>query len=960
MATLVYAPEVIVRIRTSPNSRGKGKVIDVSEDLVSGSVTRATPMSTANFQLLNQSMKYDGMFSPMDAVVVYLRRIRTVLKFSGYLDDVPKYSSKAGPINLRASCTMKRLQHFMWDPTSDQAFSLLNRVMDPSESRQMQDGGAAKKTVDLLHEVAGWPKAQIHIARIPENWYDQIAKVADSLIAESEAVQMASIVGAGSWMGGGNVLGAASEMVQGIGPGTGYLPASRGKISHFGGPNGGAYGNMALTGESGVSPRDPWYCAMRWPYVAASSDTASQGGETQPVPGAKEWWKNRKILVVNPRNNKAVVLRAADWGPHASTGRVIDVSPHALRVGLGGKTDDTVHIAFAPADANLGPVDYASGALGAMLGDRGAGSVAGAAVNTKDWGAPGDERNIVTARAGGRTFQVHRLAKVNFEGLVNELVSKYGYSPKVIGGYNDRNIAGTSKKSNHAWGAAIDIDPDDNPFTSGTQYALPKPPEIIATARKWGLGWGGEWSGRKDYMHFEVIGAPSSSTYDGIGPGEGGAVVVAKWLPPIKKGSYTVTARFGEKGGSWANGHSGTDFSADEGTPIYPVGPGTVHDKGSEDPSYGNWISIDHGGGHYTFYAHMYEPSPLAVGTPVSTGTTLGGVGQTGNAHGNHVHVEYRKGADTYAAALTSGGIEKYVLGGANRSDPPAGTQAVEGDYSEVSPDLTAEQIGQGLFNVQLLNLSQVSANSMMLGGYRALINDEPILKTVGELMGVANREFCSAPNGDFIAWFPDYFGHYGQAGKMVVSPLEISGVSGPPTVNWSDRTLKTHQFVSGATAFNTGDAGEVWRLATTAGVASIEFPELMMALLNISRREAEEMRDHYLTRYGPRVETKTMNNISGARQEFFYACHEFQRNWAQQYTSQIELTFVPEVFPGMLLCIPEYGIQGYVVETTDSFSMSGGGFTVSYKTTVSCAPWSSLGKNDKAMADGLPIGAPL
>lgn len=964
MATLVYAPEVTIRIRTQPESRGKGKIIDVTEDISSGSVHRiVNGVSTANVTLLNQNRKYDGMFSPMDTIVVYLKRIRTVLKFAGYLDDTPKWSSKPGSINLTASCSMKRLQHFQWDPSSDQAFALLNSALDDSGGAQMQDGGAAKRTVDLLHTVAGWPKAQIHIARIPENWYDKISKVADQLIAEGEAARMAATVGSGSWLGGISALNnGAATSITGIGPGTGYLPAARGKISHFGGPNGGAYGNMALTGESGVNPRDPWYCAMRWPYTGQSDDFASQG--QGPVAGAKEWWKNRKILVVNPKNEKAVVLRAADWGPAASTGRVIDVSPHALKTALGGKTDDIVHIAFAPADAALGPVDLASGALGNMLGNQNAGSPTGAgSAVTTGWGAPGDERNIVNARGGGKSFQCHRFAKVKFEGFLNDLVSIYGYSPKVVGGYNDRNIAGTNKKSNHAWGAAIDIDPTKNPFTTGSQYALPKPPGIVQLARKWGLGWGGEWSGAKDYMHFEVIGAPASSTYevDGkqVGPGESTSVVVSKWSPPIAKGKYTVTARFGESGSSWANGHSGTDFAAAGGTPIHPVGPGTVWGKGYDD-SYGNWVSVDHGGQHYTFYAHMEEASPLAIGTPVATSTTLGGVGQTGNARGNHVHVEYRRGADTYAAAQASGGIEKYVLGGSNRADPPSGTQAVEGDYSEISPDLSADQIGQGLFNVQLFNLSAYSEASNLLGGYRALINDEPIFGTVQQLMGVANRDFCSAPNGDFIAWFPDYFGHYGQAGKMVISSLEISGLSGPPTVNWTDRTLKTHQFVSGATAGGAGDAGEPWRLATTAGVASIEFPELMMALMNISRKEAEHIRDTYLNRFGPRVEVAKMNNITGARQEFFYACHLFQKNWGQQYQADLNLTFVPELYPGMLACFPEYGIQGYVMSTTDNFNMTGGGFSVAYSTSITCAPWSSLGKNDKAAADGLPIGAPL
>lgn len=939
MTALVYAPEVTVRIRTAADSKGKGRVIDVSEDVSTGSVTRVNQgISNANLTLLNQNRKYDGMFSPMDTVVIYLRRLRTVLKFSGYLDGVPKWSAMPGSVNLTASCSLKRLQHFLWDPGSPEGVSLLDRGWKNDEDKsRMNDGGLAARAVNVLTEVAKWPEAQIHIGRIPENWSEKISAIADEVIAESEAMRMSEIVGSGAWVNGVNPISAGSSSIEGIGPGTGEIPATSGKISMFGGPGGGAYGNMGLTGESGVNPRDPWYCAMRWPYTNPNA-----------VAGAKAWWTNRKILVVNPKSNKAVVLRAADWGPDQSTGRVIDVSPTALKR-LGAVTDSTVHIAFAPKGAALGPVTAPSSGVENIVSS--AGSPTGANPVKSGWGAAGDESNIVSARAGGCSFRCHRLAKANFVGFVNDLVAILGYHPKSIGGYNDRNIAGTSTKSNHAWGAAIDIDPDRNPryaSAAGGPYALPHK-GLIPLARKWGLGWGGEYHHSKDYMHFEVIGAPSPSTPAYSGGGSAGAVVIAKWKPPIHT-DYRVTNRFGDAG-PYQNRHTGTDFAVAEGTNIYPVGPGTVHDKGSGDPSYGNWISIDHGAKNFTFYAHMNAPSPIAVGTQVGTNTVIGHVGMTGNASGFHVHLELRQGADDYDNAVN---IEKYVLGGKNRADPPAGTQAVQGDVGETALDVAT--VGQGLFNVFQYNLSEITELGYMLTGYRSVMNDEPVLSTVAGFMGAGLRDFCSAPNGDFIAWFPDYFGHFKQAGKMVVTPLEINATDGPPTIGWSDENLKTHQFVMGSTDPTSADAQSTLRMATTAGVASIEFPELMMALLNISREEAETMRDTYLERYGARVEVSYMNNISGARQEFFFACHKFMQNWSQQFQASVNLTFMPELYPGMLLCLPMYGMQGYIVQTTDSWDMRSGSFT----TNVVCAPWSSIGKSDKETAEGLPIGAPL
>jgi hypothetical protein len=281
----------------------------------------------------------------------------------------------------------------------------------------------------------------------------------------------------------------------------------------------------------------------------------------------------------------------------------------------------------------------------------------------------------------------------------------------------------------------------------------------------------------------------------------------------------------------------------------------------------------------------------------------------------------------------------------------------VDGDYTAPpATELTPEQIGMGLLNAFQYNLAQMTLEGSMLSGYRALLNDVPLYETVSGLLTAGLRDFCSAPNGDLIAWFPDYFGHYKQAGKMVISPMEMNLMDGPPTIGWSDEGLKTHQFVSSASFGTAGDAGEVWRTAVTAGVASVEFPELMMALFNISRGEAETMREDFLMRYGARPDFQAMQNITGSRQEFFFACHLFMQNWAAQFQTTMNITFMPELFPGMLACFTAFGVQGYVTETTDYFDLSeDAGFT----TSVTCAPWSTIGNNPDAPA-ALPKGAPL
>jgi hypothetical protein len=109
-----------------------------------------------------------------------------------------------------------------------------------------------------------------------------------------------------------------------------------------------------------------------------------------------------------------------------------------------------------------------------------------------------------------------------------------------------------------------------------------------------------------------------------------------------------------------------------------------------------------------------------------------------------------------------------------------------------------------------------------------------------------------------------------------------------------------------------------------------------------------------FLRRYGARPVWEPMDNITGARQEFFFAVFRFMLNWASQYSAPVRLTFMPEVWPGMLLCLPTYGVQGYVQEVTHSWDMSP---EAGFSTEVNCIGWSSIGRRG---ISGLPIGSAL
>jgi hypothetical protein len=90
-------------------------------------------------------------------------------------------------------------------------------------------------------------------------------------------------------------------------------------------------------------------------------------------------------------------------------------------------------------------------------------------------------------------------------------------------GFNCRFVSGTTRWSQHAYGKAIDINPIQNPYVSGS-FVSPTAGAPFADRTKHARGmihggdevvrvfmdanwrWGGYWSSHKDYMHFSRSG----------------------------------------------------------------------------------------------------------------------------------------------------------------------------------------------------------------------------------------------------------------------------------------------------------------------------------------------------------------------------------------------------------------------------------------------------------------------
>jgi murein DD-endopeptidase MepM/ murein hydrolase activator NlpD len=95
---------------------------------------------------------------------------------------------------------------------------------------------------------------------------------------------------------------------------------------------------------------------------------------------------------------------------------------------------------------------------------------------------------------------------------------------------------------------------------------------------------------------------------------------------------------FGPRGDRF---HAGIDLEAPLDTAVSAAAAGRVTFAGWIAGGWGNLVVVAHGDGVRTMYAHLSSIA-TRVGARVAAGTVIGGVGESGNATGPHLHFEVR------------------------------------------------------------------------------------------------------------------------------------------------------------------------------------------------------------------------------------------------------------------------------------------------------------------------------
>jgi murein DD-endopeptidase MepM/ murein hydrolase activator NlpD len=134
---------------------------------------------------------------------------------------------------------------------------------------------------------------------------------------------------------------------------------------------------------------------------------------------------------------------------------------------------------------------------------------------------------------------------------------------------------------------------------------------------------------------FKPIGASEAQFFDQFGKN------VRSMLLRTPLETVRVTSSFGMRDHpilGFTRMHTGIDFAAPQGTPVYAAGDGVVV-KADWAGGYGRWLQIKHSGGIETGYGHLSRWA-VKSGQHVHQGEVVAYVGSTGLSTGPHLHFE--------------------------------------------------------------------------------------------------------------------------------------------------------------------------------------------------------------------------------------------------------------------------------------------------------------------------------
>jgi len=831
MERFVYVPKVEVFVRCDGD--GSGRIVDLTEDIVDGSVTRnVDAMSTAMITVQNKFGRYTGgakgsggpnavRIRPMDRIIIRMSRVTDpFLVFSGYVDESPKFQLYPGTVTVAASCSLKLIANTYFDPGLPfmrKYFKQFGWTYDPTSGLLYDDvtsggsnkrfgyldvaGGIGDVMKHILHDVGNFPTEAIDIDDLPTGFLQSISDAMNKSLTDDQKDTEQALARMRKFLG--STSGASPSTTDPTAnPVSGNIAME--DVARYA-LKAGFKGDNAITAtavamaESGLKSNalghntsDGSYDMGLWqinsvhagvtPYTQTYSDNPNPPDPTKVIAGLQPFMKQMFTPLLNAEKAYEVASNGTSFTPWVTYNNGAH-KPFMVQA------QKAVQAAVLSPDAFTTIID-----------------------TTISPNSTNDPPRQQTEDQQGSEIATN-IVKIAID---------------------------ESKKGIH----------EDGSSNSG--------PEILKYQQVTGA-IGQAWCGSFASWVYQQGGLP---------------IVGTKFSNPASVANIMDTAR---SNGWTTNDPQPADL-------ICWDGPGIEDHVAIITSRSGNNLS----------YVGGNQSNGVTMG-----GTTVGALDEIGRTP-VYVHVP-----GVGKAAADAG------LGGAGDSG------AASTDGSGVADPVAAGLQG-GWAVLQTMNND--STLSILLTGERAMANDISLLSWIGQTCKASGRSFMSKPNGEFFAFFPDYFNYFTKTPYFRISDIELTDF----TVYENDTELVTHLF--GAAPITSGQVAGLGQITTLdrqeSKVASVE-ADAFKFFVNMDKTFTPY---DFLRRYGARPLPQDYPEIGHPVLLWLATWMDFTKQWAKTFRASCSTTFLPELFPGTVVEIGQAGgVTMYVDSVTHSFSREGG-----------------------------------
>jgi len=864
MKTFIYSPDIRVVITNGLRQ------YDVSSSVVRGQLfRRENSASTFICELTNKKNQYTkggGLFDRMDRITVYMKRINWVQVFTGYLDTVPFAQMWAGNVTIKATCSLKRLLYTYWNPNLAYSHVVFNQ-MGIATGLDVQGATPDTGLGDLLGNLVCWVGG----------WDPQSVHIQDFPLLfytamEAEFLKISA-------------QNAASEddfkdMFLGYDHTAGVMSAAGMKYNSTG---------------PGLGPQVVGAPAYKEQVIKAVDDLG-MGPNTKDI-------QNSYSTQQLSSSGQGARDDAARTAFEQNTQLATDVQSQA-------RTSDAAILAFACVMAESEWLNRANASVPDSM-------------NYPHEGMSTDHSSIglFQQQNQGWGTVAQRMNPYASAVMFLDELNKYDWrnmDPATAISLVQRNRDGASTYSSFVSEATQEV--------QGIRAGQGKynPPTSFG-----GVGFSSiEQSISGQSLSDTAVSSITSTSAVSQNNASPGSIPVGNSGRPQPDAAGAVAAAMSCIGRPYQNGSAGPVSFDAPGLINYvyrtigrDVGIGTAQQSANAREKVSNIALAQPGdvvqfnGGQHTAILVSVTPPTIVEAPPDGTGIV------------RTTPLVYPDIAGIYRYA-DYGGPGPAPFNPAATSGLPVGVGSTPGAMGGTGSDGQQEPIARNLFAYVFNPALYAPSVANLFSGEKSFIDCQPLIQEVQGVCRSGLRNFASAPNGDFIAYYPDYFGVDGKPVAMTIEDIEMKDVR----INLSDDAMTTHVYVSGDVTMGLGQKTEALGWLTSMGVATVENETLFQRLKRVVPGKTDGLNGMaILQKYGVRPLQLDFNMLASHKLEFLVACQLFMQKWAEQYETSTSFTFMPELFPGMRVALANTGIAVYVSEVTHSFDWEQG-FSTSAK----------------------------